>query len=288
MEKAMTPLFGIGYRRPYREALLARDLPEDFVLEIMGSHFFSNPLDLAPLVERFPVVLHEVMGSLGTEPPGTFDDAWLERMKKVVQIAKPLFVTEHLAFTRSASGADLGHLCPLWMTHASKDALVVRVKKLQDALGVRVLLENIAWPFVIPNADYDEASFLRAICEETGAGILLDVSNVIANAKNFGFDAQKWLDSFPVGHVEQVHLAGSQLHRGFWVDSHDSRVDASSYLLLDHLAKTKVPRAVIIERDGAYPPLEELLLEVARARSICSPSENDSRHNLSNQEVRMP
>ena len=113
-----------------------------------------------------------------------------------------------------------------------------------------------------------EAEFVRAVVEEADAGLLLDLENVHANARNHGYDPIDYLESLPLERVVEVHLAGGVVHGGQYVDSHTRPVPEESWALLEWLAPRTPVRAVIIERDDDLPPFDDLLAEVRRAREI--------------------
>lgn len=257
---------GIGFRRPHRDALLSRDddAPRPALLELMACHFYAEPERARPLAERYPVVLHDVSLSLGT---AAVDDVeLLRRVRAVVEVARPALFSEHLSLTRSPQGIDLGHLAPLWYTEEALALVIDRVRRWQDALCVPIALETITQPFVIPEADLDEPAFLRAVCEATGCGVLLDLTNLLVNARNLGFDAR--LAEYPLEHVVAAHLAGGTEHGGYWVDSHSEPVCDESFRLLSHLKERAPLVAVVVERDERLPPLDELVREAKRAEAV--------------------
>lgn len=259
---------GIGLRRVHHDALLAaRGDARPAALEVIPDHFFADVGALAALADAYPIVLHDVGVSLGTASKNDVARARLERIKEVCRHARPRFFTEHVAMTRAPSGIDLGHLLPLHYTRAQLDVVVDRVRALMDTLSLPVALENIAAPFVIPGADYSEPEFFHRLVERTGCGVLLDVSNLVVNAKNFGFDAAARLLEYPLHAVWQVHLAGGILSKGWWVDSHSTAVHDESFALLGRL-KRSAPDVVtlIVERDDRIPPLEDLVAEARRAQ----------------------
>jgi uncharacterized protein (UPF0276 family) len=98
----------------------------------------------------------------------------------------------------------------------------------------------------------------------------LDLHNLHANAVNFGFSALEAVRGL-APNVSSVHLAG-----GRWIgpasgrrllDDHLHPVPDVVFALLEELAAcAPQPLTVIIERDGRYPPMEELIAEVRRAR----------------------
>jgi uncharacterized protein (UPF0276 family) len=66
-----------------------------------------------------------------------------------------------------------------------------------------------------------------------------------------------------------VHLAGGRAIGGNRIlDDHLHAVPDVLFGMLGELGDT----TVIIERDGNYPPFEELLAEVRRAREACRPA----------------
>jgi uncharacterized protein (UPF0276 family) len=258
---------GVGFRRPHRAAVLEEgaDLPDLF--EIMPCHFFRDPARIEELASRAPCVFHDVSFSLATAAEGVEAYA-LERTKQLCDLAKPAVFSEHLSLTASPDGTDLGHLAPAWYTRELLDLVCDRVKRWQDTLGVPVAIETITAPFVIPEADYEEGAFFRELCERTGCGVLLDLSNVVINGHNFGFDPRERLVDYPLERVWQVHLAGGTKSGEWRVDSHSTPVDVESFRLLGWLRGRSPLRSIIIERDDHLPSFSELVEEARGARAL--------------------
>jgi uncharacterized protein (UPF0276 family) len=234
----------------------------------MASHFFADVAAIEPLAEAYPLVLHEVGMSIGTARAGHVDRATVGRVLELVTLARPKLLSEHLAMTRSPSGIDLGHLCPIWRTEAALAMLVDRVRAWQDVFGIPIALENIAAPFEIPDADMSESEFFSRLVDATGCGLLLDLTNLALDAKNFGFEAATRLSRYPLESVWQVHLAGGRRHGDWHLDSHSEPVDDVSYTLLEALRPRAPLQAIVIERDDNLPPLEDLVREARRARHV--------------------
>jgi len=55
---------------------------------------------------------------------------------------------------------------------------------------------------------------------------------------------------------------------GFRIDTHGEPVAEDVYALLAYTLERMGPKPVLLERDGNWPPLEDLLAEVARLRAI--------------------
>jgi uncharacterized protein (UPF0276 family) len=240
---------------------------------VIPEHFFGRPDALDALAARYPLVFHSVGLSIGTavvDPLG--DDvtrAYLERLRGLVRRARPLFVSDHLAFTRSPSGLDLGHLCPLPCGDATYALVAARVRAWQDALDVPIALENIAHPFTWPDTATEPALFAR-LARETGCGLLLDVTNLLYDARNFGDEPAAALERYPLDAVWAVHLAGGvrAARDRFWLDTHDHPVDEDAFALLPRLRGRAPVRAAIVERDRHVPPLPELCAEARRAATL--------------------
>jgi hypothetical protein len=222
--------------------------------------------DLPLIRDAVPVLLHGIGLSLGSTEG--LDPERVRHTARVAEAVSPPWFSEHIAFTRAA-GIEIGHLTPLPFTREAVATVTRNVAELKRALpGLPILLENIAYPFVLPGAEMSEAEFVRAVIEETDAGLLLDLENVHANARNHGYDPIAYLESLPLERVTEVHLAGGIVSGGRYVDSHTRPVPEESWVLLEWLAPRTPVRAVIVERDDDLPPFDDLLAEVRRARKI--------------------
>lgn len=267
---------GVSYRQRYHRGLMQEELTQaPQVLEVLPEHFFANPALLEPISSRYPLVFHEIGLSPGTVPSPTsekLEKLHLRRLRRLCEHAKPILLTEHLALTRAPNGLALGHLAPLWYSHDQLSVVCQKVLSWQESLGLPIALENIAAPFVIPHAPMTEAQFLTELVERSGCGLLMDLTNLLYNARNFGHDPHELLQTYPLEAVEVVHLAGGFSQHRWWVDSHSRPVEPEAFALLPGLfprARDSL-RAIFVERDGDFPPLAELCAEAQHAAQICS------------------
>jgi uncharacterized protein len=240
--------------------------PENYVGR--GGHVTAQ---LARLRERYPLLSHGLTMSLaGTEP---FDAEYMQSLRAFLSEMKSPWHSDHLCFSIAGGGRVLHDLLPPKMTKASAARAADRVRRAQDALGVKMAVENISFYLPPGEDEMSEADFVGEVCEQADCGLMLDVNNVYVNSVNFDFDPQKWLDRAPLERVVQMHVAG-----GEWVDdiegagrtlidSHGADVpDPVMELFEKALSRTgAVP--VIVERDQAIPPFAELLKEVDRVRA---------------------
>jgi hypothetical protein len=83
-----------------------------------------------------------------------------------------------------------------------------------------------------------DGAFFRTVAEAADCGILLDLHNVWANERNGRQPVASLVDELPLERVVEVHLAGGEPYRGYWMDAHSG---PSPPPLLD-LAADVVPR----------------------------------------------
>jgi len=260
--------FGLGLRKPHYADFLEHRIAVDFV-EVISENFMvdgGRPRRILREVRaRYPVALHGVSMSLGSADG--LDGAYLARLRALVDEIEPLFVSDHLSWTRS-EGFSAHDLLPLPYTGEALDLVCANIGRAQDALGRAILVENPSTYIDFAPVDMTEWEFLDAICARTGCGLLLDVNNVFVSATNHGFDPLAYLDRLPHRRVRQIHLAGHSQGAELLIDTHDQPVPASVWDLYAHVLPRLGPVATMIERDDAIPPLYALLSELDIARQI--------------------
>ena len=165
---------GVGFRAPFADWLMEGPELVDSV-ELTAEHFFDHPERAAAVAEVHPVAVHGLGMSIGSADE---DPEWHARFEAVCRAATPRWVSDHLAFTR-AVGVDLGHLNPLSLDEAMLERIAVRADRVQQQLGCQFLLENITSHLQVPGT-IAEPDFLTRIAERTGAGVLLDLTNLYA------------------------------------------------------------------------------------------------------------
>lgn len=253
---------GIGWR-PEISGFI-RSLPRLGFVEVVAESVGREPGPmLAELMARgVPVVAHGTRVSLGGAEP--LEPARIAQFAAAAATLRAPLVSEHVAFVR-AGGVEAGHLLPIPRTRASVDAVVRNVAMLTPELDVPLALEPIAAVFDWPDAELTEGQFLTEILDRTGALLLLDVANVHANAVNRNEDPTALFDQLPLERIAYVHMAGGSEgpdEDGIYHDTHTDPIPPAVLELLAELTRRSQPPAVMLERDGAYPPAEELRAEL--------------------------
>jgi uncharacterized protein (UPF0276 family) len=263
---------GLGFRPEIAADLLASPECVDFV-EVVAEACFASPAahrEALAVSRVWPVVPHGVKLSLGSAEGIDRDRA--RRLGALARELRAKVVTEHVAFVR-AGGREIGHLTQVPFTRESARVVAKNVAALRRELpDVPLLLENTAWTFRWPGDELDEPTFFTEIVERTGCDLLLDLGNLYANARNAGEDPLRVLAAYPLDRVGMVHIAGGVLDEGFYFDTHAHPVPEAVLELLGELAARVGPVPVVLERDDGFPPFDELVAEVARARhAIATP-----------------
>lgn len=256
---------GLGYRAPLREQIWAHAESIDW-LEIIAEHFIDptpEQLDeLKRLRARFRCVPHSIGLSLGHG----LERRQLARLERLLRVLEPPWWSEHIAFTR-AGEISIGHLTPVPFTHAALNALVDNIRAVKRAIGVPLIVENIAYLFEVPGAQMSEVQMLGEVLERADVGLLLDVTNLHANATNHGYDPLAFLDALPASRIVQLHIVGGHDEEGLVIDSHSAPTPEPVWALLDEVLRRADVRAIALERDADFPPIDALLGELRRAES---------------------
>ena len=252
---------GIGWRPEIAGFVAA--LPGLRFAEVVAESVHAHgdlPDGLPALLDRgVAVIPHGVRLSLGGAEP--VEPHRVTHLAAVAERLSAPLVSEHIAFVR-AGGVEAGHLLPLPRSHQAVGAVVANVKRTLAELPVPIALEPIAALFDWPDDELTEAEFLTEILDRTGALLLLDVANVYANARNRGADPLALLDGLPLDRIAYVHVAGGAEHQGHYHDTHTDAVPQPVLDLVGALCARHRPAALMLERDGAYPPAADLRAEL--------------------------
>jgi len=262
--------FGLGLRKPHYADFLETDVPVDFV-EVISENFMvagGRPRHILRKVrERHPVALHGVSLSVGSAHG--IDADYLVRLHALVDEVEPLFVSDHLSWSR-VPGFNSHDLLPLPYTAEALEVVCANLGRAQDVLGRTMLIENPSSYLAFAQSEMTEWEFLKAVSDRTGCGLLLDVNNIHVSAVNHGFDPVAYVEGLPLDRVRQIHLAGHSRGETLLIDTHDKPVPPPVWALFAHVMDRVGPVAVMIERDDDIPPLGDLLEELDVARTVTS------------------
>ncbi|MFG6413384.1 DUF692 domain-containing protein [Roseateles sp. DC23W] len=274
---ASVPCVGIGWRHAHYEALLDQR-PELGFIEVHSENFFADGgVTLAVLAagrEAYELSLHGVGLALGSAVG--LDAGHLDKLARLVDRVQPRWVSDHACFARVGSGLHAADLLPIPFTDESLALLCRHVDQVQQRLGRTMLVENISAYVGWAGDTLAEPEFFNELTRRSGCGLLLDVNNVVVNARNAGHapdeaarEAMRWVDAIRPGSVGEIHLAGhAEQDDGLVVDDHGSRVRDEVWRVYAHALQRFGPVPTLIEWDTAVPELDVLVAEAGRARAL--------------------
>jgi Uncharacterized protein conserved in bacteria len=273
---------GIGLRQPHYRAFHALQPDVGFV-EVHSENFF-NPHDAAAAVLQqvrtdHAVSLHGVGLALGSACG--LDAQHLERLAALVERIEPIRVSDHACFARAPWAqrgvAHANDLLPVAFTCASLAIFCANVQQVQERLRRPILVENLSSYLDFAERDFSEPQFFAELGRRTGCGLLLDVNNLMVNAKNTHEPDPlrvvcDWLDALaaaaPPGLVGEMHLAGHSVQHGLVIDDHSDVVSLPVWMAYAHALRRFGPVPTLIEWDTALPTLDLLLGEAEQAQAL--------------------
>jgi hypothetical protein len=261
--------FGLGLRTDHYADFRATPAPLLGVdwLEVISENYMvpgGKPLAHLDAIRRdVPMVMHGVSLNIGGSDP--LDRSYLRDLRALAARIEPAWVSDHLCWT-GVDGRQLHDLLPLPYTEAALRHVAGRVMQVQDALGRRLLLENVSSYIGWAADEKSEWQFIAELAERADCELLLDVNNVYVSAVNHGYDPHTFIDAVPAHRVRQIHLAGHEVGEQGLIDTHDHPVCEAVWSLYRHTVARLGPVPTMIERDDHIPPLVELVAELNRAR----------------------
>lgn len=262
--------FGLGLRPVYYRDIFERRPPVDW-FEIVSENFLvpGGPpqANLERIRTDYPVVMHGVSMSLASTDPLDFD--YLRSLKELARRVEPAWISDHLCWT-GVHGINLHDLLPTPYTREALDHVVQRIARIQDYLGRRLVVENVSSYVTFAESEMDEWTFIREMAERADCELLVDVNNVFVSSFNHDFDRAEFLRSVPVDRVVQFHLAGHSEGDALKFDTHDQPICEEVWELYAEACRIFGSVSTMIERDDNFPPFDELVAELDRAREIAA------------------
>ncbi|HEX7719681.1 MAG TPA: DUF692 domain-containing protein [Woeseiaceae bacterium] len=261
---------GLGLRRGFIDLLMA-DPPCDIdFMEVAPENWINVGGKLGKklrfFTERYPFVIHGLSLSIGA--PSPLDESLLASIRKFMDEHRIRFYSEHLSYC-----GDDGHLYDLMPIPFTDDAVryvAARIRRAQDILERRMAVENVSY-YAPSDSSLSEKEFTLAVLEEADCDLLLDINNVIVNSINHRYDANEFIRAMPAERVRYFHLAGHYVEApDLRIDTHGDAVGDAAWQLLAEAYRIFGPVPTLLERDFNFPPIDELMGELRRIRSMQS------------------
>lgn len=259
---------GIGLRRAHFEAFSSGTADPEWI-EVVPEAFLGvgglARRALATARERGAVIPHGVSLDLGGDAP--LSESRLSSLGRWLESIEAPYHSDHVC-TSASGGVESFDLLPLPFSEEAAEHVGERARHVRARLGLPLVLENVTYYARMPGSTWSEGRFLTEVLERADCGLLLDVANVLVNAKNHGLDPIASLEALPLERTVHIHLAGHRYDPvwGMVVDDHACAVAEETLALYEHaLVRIGRPIPTLIEWDQRLPSLETLL---AQARAI--------------------
>lgn len=216
--------------------------------------------DLGYFAERYPVVAHGLSLSIGGPEP--IDATFVGQLRDFLDRYQVEIFSEHLSYC--TDGGHLYDLLPIPFTESAVRWVSERILRVQDALGRRLVLENVSY-YAAPGQALTESEFLSAVLAQADCELLLDVNNVYVNSVNFGYSAIDFIAALPPERIRYLHVAGHlQQASDLIIDTHGADVADPVWALLRDCYALIGDRPTLLERDFNFPPFDTLLAELGQ------------------------
>jgi hypothetical protein len=261
---------GIGLRAPHYRDFLERRPAVGWV-EVHTENFLARAGRdwhvLSAVRRDYPVSLHGV--GLGLGSVHGFSGDHLARVAALVRAIEPALVSEHLSWG-ALLDRQLNDLLPLQLDRAALDLVAARVARVQDALGRRILVENVSTYVRFAGDAISETEFLAELVRRTGCGVLLDVNNLYVNERNHGEDPYAAIAALAPDSVGEIHLGGHLVTPDGLIDHHGARVAPPVWDLYRAALARFGAVPTLVEWDTDLPALDVLLDEAAQAERVAA------------------
>jgi uncharacterized protein (UPF0276 family) len=183
--------------------------------------------------------------------------AHLHALKSDITTLQPLWISDHLSFNQftqaGASGTPettrTGFFLPPAQCRFGVAQAAKHIKRRRTETGVPIAFENPVSYLPPHPGEMQDGDFAAEVAEAADCGILLDLHNLLCNERNGRQSVADYCRSIPLDRVWEIHVAGGQYERGFWLDAHSGVVEPA---LLEIVAEL-VPR---------LPSLRALIFEI--------------------------
>lgn len=176
----------------------------------------------------------------------------VEQVKNASEKFNSPWIGEHLAWLGASATGALGYV---FNSIYNEDFFKITVQNINELKNIyqRPIALELGPQYSIRGTFVDEISFLTEVANETGCGVILDISHLIISnnnlKRNLNYGLEKLLDS----NIVEVHISGIRKSESshFWHDSHDILPDKLSLEILNQICiKSSSLKAITFEHSS--------------------------------------
>ena len=195
------------------------------------------------------------------------ENNYLDKLQRLEAEIKPLWISDHLCFTRSQNH-NSHDLLPVVFNKDTLELCKNNIDRVQQSLGHEIAIENISTYLEFKENTMKEWEFLARLQQESSCKILLDLNNICVNAHNHGFSADDYLKSLDKDSIIQFHLAGHVEENGLKIDTHSEEVSEDTFDLLGKAIKLFGPVSPLLEWDANIPDIDIINKHISKIEDI--------------------
>ena len=263
---------GVGLKPEHYDAILTTG-PDIGWFEVHAENYMGagGPPHryLTAIRERYPLSLHGVGLSIGAAR--ALDRDHLLRLKALNERYQPGSFSEHLAWSTHDS-VFYSDLLPVPYNEESLQRVTDHIDEVQETVGRQMLLENPSTYVAFSESTIEEIDFLTEVATRSGCGLLLDVNNIEVSCTNQNWNANDYVDRFPMHLVGEIHMAGyapSTDDHGnpLFIDAHDRPAAPSVIELYERTIARAGAIPTLVEWDNDVPDWPTLFAEAKRVEA---------------------
>ncbi|MFC4158566.1 methanobactin biosynthesis protein MbnB [Chitinimonas lacunae] len=237
--------------------------------ELLIDNFLQVPPDELARAFDCPVGFHIMFSKFLECDEATLHDL-ARRLRPYIALLQPIYLSDHIA-RFSHRGRQLFHLAEFDYV-ADYERARQRVALWQELLGQQVFFEN--YPSLLDDG-LAAPGFFERLGQETGAGVLFDISNAVCAQRNCGLPLAAWQNV--IASTRHFHVAGYStafIDERVAVDSHDRALAADTLAFLAQArGQLDKPGATLTyERDDQID-YESVAEDLARLRQCFAAAE---------------
>lgn len=188
-----------------------------------------------PLSHRSqPKLLHGVGAPFGGAVKQS--DAHLAALMGDIAALRPAWISDHLNFNQfvppDGQARSTGFFLPPAQCPDGIAQAATHICHRRTATGVDVAFETpVSYLPPRPN-EIPDGAFAAQVAEVADCGIVLDLHNLLCNERNGRQSVEDFCAAIPLHRVWEIHVAGGESDRGFWLDAHSGLVEPDLIAIL--------------------------------------------------------
>jgi uncharacterized protein (UPF0276 family) len=154
---------------------------------------------------------------------------------------QPAWISDHLSFNQFVPtdgrtiARSTGFFLPPAQCPDGINQAAAQVRDRRATTGLNVAFETpVSYLPPRPN-EMSDGDFAAQVAEAADCGIVLDLHNLLCNERNGRQSVEDFCAAIPPHRVWEIHVAGGEPERGFWLDAHSGLVEPDLIAILAEL-----------------------------------------------------